>query len=64
MGAYHLGVKAMVALTDSGVAIHTALDILQQRGLVAQGDIVVLTMGEPMRHVGGTNTLRIVRVGS
>jgi pyruvate kinase len=54
----------MEAMSDSGVAIHTALDILQQRGLVAQGDIVVLTMGEPMRHVGGTNTLRIVEVGS
>jgi len=30
---------------------------------VAHGDTVVLTVGEPMGQAGGTNTLKIVKVG-
>jgi pyruvate kinase len=30
---------------------------------VRDGDLVVLTIGEPMGKPGGTNTMKIVRVG-
>jgi len=30
---------------------------------VQRGDFIVLTVGEPMGQAGGTNTLKIVRVG-
>ncbi|EAY68016.1 Pyruvate kinase [Burkholderia dolosa AU0158] len=107
--AYHLGAKAIVALTESGAtalwmsrhythvpifaltprvgseramalfrnvtplhidfnsdrdsALQAALETIVQRGYVAHGDMVVLTVGEPMGQAGGTNTLKIVRVG-
>jgi pyruvate kinase len=106
--AYHLGVKAIAALTDSGSTalwmsrhkiqvpifamttklasqramalyrnVHplhmdtsndrdTALEQVEARikklGVVAAGDAIVLTVGEPMGQVGGTNTLKIVNV--
>jgi pyruvate kinase len=106
--AYHLGVKAIAALTDSGSTalwmsrhkiqvpifamttklasqramtlyrnVHplhldtsndrdTALEQAEARikklGVVAAGDAIVLTVGEPMGQVGGTNTLKIVNV--
>ena len=106
--AYHLGVKAIAALTDSGstalwmsrhkiqvpifamttklasqraMALYrnvyplhldtsndrdTALEQAEARikklGVVASGDAIVLTVGEPMGQVGGTNTLKIVNV--
>ena len=106
--AYHLGVKAIAALTDSGSTalwmsrhnIHvpifaltnkvtsqramalyrnvhpldldtsndrdTALEQAEARikklGIVNSGDQIVLTVGEPMGKVGGTNTLKIVNV--
>lgn len=108
--AYHLGAKAIVALTDSGStalwmsrhqtrvpiyaltpnqrteramalyrnvtplpielrseqqqALSRALDILEARGYAEKGDLVVLTIGEPMGKPGGTNALKIVRVGA
>ena len=107
--AYHLGAKAICALTESGsttlwmsrhdvdipiyalspradtrrkVALYRnvfAIDFptgkdrdaalaqaertLLERGIVKLGDLVVLTVGEPMGSPGGTNTLKIVRVG-
>ena len=30
---------------------------------VQHGDLIVLTIGEPMGKSGGTNTMKIVRVG-
>jgi pyruvate kinase len=106
--AYHLGVKAIAALTDSGSTalwmsrhkiqvpifamttklasqramalyrnVHplhldtsndrdTALGQAEARikklGVVTSGDAIVLTVGEPMGQVGGTNTLKIVNV--
>jgi pyruvate kinase len=30
--------------------------------IVAKGDMIVVTWGEPMGQVGGTNALKIVRV--
>jgi pyruvate kinase len=107
--AYHLGAKAIVALTESGAtalwmsrhwtpipiyaltprvsseramalfrnvtslhldssndrdtALQEALEVLVAKGYASHGDMVVLTVGEPMGQAGGTNTLKIVRVG-
>ena len=107
--AFHLGAKAIVALTESGAtalwmsrhwlhvpiyaltprvtsertmalyrnvvplhlessldrdtALHQALEVLVKNGFAVRGDIVVLTVGEPMGQAGGTNTLKIVKVG-
>ncbi|MBL8381648.1 MAG: pyruvate kinase [Burkholderiales bacterium] len=36
---------------------------LLAQGVVAKGDLIVLTIGEPIGKAGGTNTLKIVRVG-
>jgi len=106
--AYHLGVKAIAALTESGSTalwmsrhkIHTPIFALTTRvstqramsmyrnvtplhlevssdrdvafrqveekllslGVVSKGDVIALTCGEPMGAVGGTNTLKIVKV--
>jgi len=107
--AFHLGAKAVVALTESGstalwmsrhwthvpifaltprvssertmslyrnvtplhvdtnmdrdTALNQALEVIVSKGYAARGDMVVLTVGEPMGQAGGTNTLKIVRVG-
>jgi pyruvate kinase len=107
--AYHLGAKAIVALTESGstalwmsrhwshvpifaltprvgseramalyrnvtslhldtntdrdIALQQALETVVGNGYASRGDMVVLTVGEPMGQAGGTNTLKIVRVG-
>jgi pyruvate kinase len=44
-------------------ALHMAEDELIKRGVVQQGDLIVLTIGEPFGRAGGTNTLKIVKVG-
>ncbi len=107
--AYHLRVKAIVALTESGstalwmsrhnidiplialtpnrstqrklalyrnvrtyelpyhsdreVILANAEQILLDNKVVQKGDAIVVTWGEPMGQVGGTNALKIVRVG-
>jgi pyruvate kinase len=38
-------------------------DLLLAKALVQHGDLIVMTMGEPMGKSGGTNALKIVRVG-
>jgi pyruvate kinase len=108
--AYHLRVKAIVALTESGsttlwmsrhnidiplvaltpsrttqrkialyrnvrtyelptssdreVVLKKAQQILLDNGVVQHGDTIVETWGEPRGQVGGTNALKIVRVGA
>ena len=37
--------------------------LLLRRGIVSRGDLIVLTIGEPIGSSGGTNTMKIVRVG-
>ena len=37
--------------------------VLLRHGVVSPGDIIVLTIGEPIGKVGGTNTMKIVKVG-
>ncbi len=43
--------------------LREAIQELVLRGLVVEGDSVLLTIGELVGEVGGTNTLKIVRVG-
>lgn len=107
--AYHLRVKAIVALTESGstalwmsrhnidmpiyamtpslaterkvslfrnvctyhldqssdreAVLKAAQDLLLDKGIVQIGDMVVVTWGEPMGQTGGTNALKIMRIG-
>jgi pyruvate kinase len=44
-------------------ALHMAEDELINRGVVQNGDLIVLTIGEPFGRSGGTNTMKIVKVG-
>ena len=108
--AYHLKVKAIVALTQSGSTalwmsrinagvpifaltpvpetltkvtlfsgvhpisfhskaklqseeMHNAEEALLSRGLVNEGDLVVMTIGDAVGKAGYTNTMKIVRIG-
>jgi pyruvate kinase len=77
--AHHLKVKAIAALTqsgstalwisrlNSGVPIYALLEEAEQKlveaGVVADGDLIVVTFGEPIGTSGGTNTMKIVKVG-
>ncbi len=40
-----------------------AESVLVQNGAAKEGDLIVLTIGEPIGKSGGTNTMKIVRVG-
>ena len=40
-----------------------AENVLLKHGVVKDGDLIVLTIGEPIGKAGGTNTMKIVRVG-
>ncbi|TCS36195.1 pyruvate kinase [Paucimonas lemoignei] len=48
---------------DSEIVMKAAQDLLLAKGLVQKGDMIVVTWGEPMGQVGGTNALKIMRVG-
>ena len=48
---------------DRDAVLRAAEDLLVAKGQVKNGDLVVLTIGEPMGKSGGTNTMKIVRVG-
>jgi pyruvate kinase len=107
--AYHLRVKAIVALTESGSTalwmsrhsvdipiyaltpklstqrkaalyrnvctlhlpqsndreevLKATQDLLLAKGIVQNGDMIVVTWGEPMGQVGGTNALKIMKIG-
>jgi pyruvate kinase len=45
-------------------ALAMAEDELLKRKVVQKGDFVVLTIGEPFGEAGGTNTMKIVKVGA
>ena len=49
---------------DFDALLSTGEDVMLSAGVVAKGDIVVLTAGEQVNTPGGTNTLKIVRVGA
>src|SRR5471032_2807270 len=48
---------------DSAAVLKQAEDLLVEKGIVKKGDMIVVTWGEPMGQVGGTNALKIVKVG-
>jgi pyruvate kinase len=56
--AYHLTQEG-----DSAAVLKQAEDLMVAKGIVKKGDMIVVTWGEPMGQVGGTNALKIVRVG-
>ncbi|MFO1345437.1 MAG: pyruvate kinase [Rhodocyclaceae bacterium] len=49
--------------TDREELLADAEQLLIDAGVVDKGDLIVLTIGEPIGTPGGTNTLKIVRVG-
>lgn len=49
--------------TDRESTLKNAEELLLANGIVQKGDLIIVTWGEPMHHVGGTNALKIVRVG-
>jgi len=56
-----------IALTYEGhdreKLLREAEEVLLQNKVVELGDLVVLTVGEPIGQSGGTNTMKIVRIG-
>ena len=49
--------------SDRDDLLTQAEDILLGAGAVEIGDLIVLTIGEPIGQAGGTNTMKLVRVG-
>jgi pyruvate kinase len=49
--------------TDHRYANKLAIDVLLRQGAVRDGDMVIITKGDLMGVHGGTNTMKIVRVG-
>jgi pyruvate kinase len=49
--------------TDRDLLLAEAEQLLIDRGIVDKGELIALTIGEPIGSSGGTNTLKIVRVG-
>ncbi len=48
---------------DREELLEEAEKVLVENGVVKDGDLIVLTIGEPIGKAGGTNTMKIVRVG-
>jgi pyruvate kinase len=48
---------------DSAEVLLAVEDLLLARGQVELGDLIVLTSGEPMGKSGGTNTMKLVKIG-
>jgi pyruvate kinase len=49
--------------TDRDELLWQAEEVLIAAGAVAEGDLIILTIGEPIGQAGGTNTMKIVKVG-
>jgi len=58
-------VRAFPLLQEGGshAVLRKAEELLIKEGMVAPGDTIVVTWGSPMGEAGGTNALKIVRVG-
>jgi pyruvate kinase len=50
------------ASTDPEVVLERAGEELKRLDVVAAGDLVAITIGEPIGQPGGTNTLKIIRI--
>ncbi len=48
---------------DREELLFEAEKVLVDNGVVRDGDLIVLTIGEPIGKAGGTNTMKIVKVG-
>jgi pyruvate kinase len=48
---------------DRDELLAEAESVLVRHGAVKDGDLIVLTIGEPIGKSGGTNTMKIVKVG-
>jgi pyruvate kinase len=48
---------------DVGTVNTEAVEELRRRGVVRDGDLVIITKGDMMGVLGGTNTMKILRVG-
>ena len=60
-GVYPVNFKP--ATQEREAVLLEAEDELRRRGAVRDGDLIVLTIGEPIGKSGGTNTMKIVKVG-
>jgi pyruvate kinase len=49
---------------DRDMMLTDAETVLMDQGAVERGDLVVITIGEPIGTPGGTNTLKIVHIGT
>ncbi|MBV8665712.1 MAG: pyruvate kinase [Burkholderiaceae bacterium] len=49
--------------TDREEVLKAAENLLVEKGLAKHGDTIVMTWGEPMGQVGGTNALKIMKIG-
>jgi pyruvate kinase len=61
-GVYPINFKP--STNDSEQVLKEGVDELRRRGAVRDGDLILLTIGEPVGKSGGTNTMKIVRVGA
>jgi pyruvate kinase len=50
-------------VTDLNTALIQAEQLLVSQGVLVRGDTYAITCGEPMGHPGGTNMLKVCRVG-
>ena len=48
---------------DPEIILNRAENELLKRGVVKTGDLILMTIGEPVGKAGGTNTMKIVKVG-
>lgn len=61
-GVYPCGV-AKTSVTDWSQVNHAVIEILTKNKVVGQGDLVILTKGMHKDKSGGTNMMKILRVG-
>ena len=54
----------MPAFADRDEALRHAEELLVEAGVLKPGDTYGITCGEPMGYPGGTNMLKVVRVGA
>jgi len=52
-----------ITITDHATANKEAIDELKRRGVVRDGDLVIITKGDLQGIHGGTNAMKIVKVG-
>jgi len=50
--------------TDAPKATREALSVMLHDKLVSHDDLIIMTLGTPMGHAGGTNAMKIIHVGN